>query len=126
MASLVVDMRLKNYQNLQKHVTFLGLMWNYFNRCIFTQDRYPIKRGSFGNLTDGDIAKFESILEKHRVLTGDETQGYNIDWIGSVRGFSNVVLKPKTTEEVSEIMKYCSSRKLAVCPQGGNTGLVNN
>lgn len=35
-----------------------------------------------------------------------------------------MVLKPKSTEEVSEILKYCNERKLAVCPQGGNTGLV--
>lgn len=34
------------------------------------------------------------------------------------------MLKPKTTEEVSEILSYCNSRRLAVCPQGGNTGLV--
>lgn len=59
------------------------------------------------------------------MLTGSDTMGYNIDWIKTVRGNSNVVLKPKTTEEVSEIMKYCHSRKLAVVPQGGNTGLVS-
>jgi FAD/FMN-containing dehydrogenase len=88
------------------------------------KDRYAIKRGGYASLSEADISKFESILEKHRVLTGDETQGFNIDWIGSVRGNSNVVLKPRTTEEVSEIMKYCHSRKLAVCPQSGNTGLV--
>ena len=35
-----------------------------------------------------------------------------------------MVLKPKSTEEVSTILKYCNERKLAVCPQGGNTGLV--
>lgn len=34
------------------------------------------------------------------------------------------MLKPKTTAEVSAILKYCYERKLAVCPQGGNTGLV--
>jgi hypothetical protein len=34
------------------------------------------------------------------------------------------VLKPKTTEEVSAIVKYCNAENLAVCPQGGNTGLV--
>jgi D-2-hydroxyglutarate dehydrogenase len=34
------------------------------------------------------------------------------------------VLKPKTTEEVSAILKYCNAENLAVCPQGGNTGLV--
>lgn len=35
-----------------------------------------------------------------------------------------MVLKPKTTQEVSEVLKYCNERRLAVCPQGGNTGLV--
>lgn len=34
------------------------------------------------------------------------------------------MLRPKTTEEVSAIMKYCNEKVLAVCPQGGNTGLV--
>ncbi|CRK88582.1 CLUMA_CG002378, isoform A [Clunio marinus] len=89
-----------------------------------TKDRYPIQRGQYAELSDKDYAQFESILDKNRVLTGSDTQGHNIDWLRSVRGYSNVVLKPKTTEEVSEILKYCNSRKLAVCPQGGNTGLV--
>lgn len=39
-------------------------------------------------------------------------------------GHSKVVLRPKTTQEVSEILRYCNAKKLAVCPQGGNTGLV--
>lgn len=34
------------------------------------------------------------------------------------------MLKPKSTAEVSAVLKYCNDRKLAVCPQGGNTGLV--
>lgn len=90
----------------------------------FTKDRYPVKRGNYNAINDHDISHFESILEKHRVLTGSDTEMYNIDWIKSVRGASNVVLKPKTTEEVSEIVKYCHAQKLAVVPQGGNTGLV--
>lgn len=44
--------------------------------------------------------------------------------LGSVCGFSSIVLKPKTTNEVSTILKYCNDHNLAVCPQGGNTGLV--
>lgn len=40
------------------------------------------------------------------------------------QGFSKYVLKPKTTEQVSEILKYCYKRHIAVCVQGGNTGLV--
>lgn len=39
-------------------------------------------------------------------------------------GQSRIVLKPKTSQEVSAIMQYCNKRLLAVCPQGGNTGLV--
>lgn len=35
-----------------------------------------------------------------------------------------MVLKPKSTDEVSAILRHCNERRLAVCPQGGNTGLV--
>ena len=34
------------------------------------------------------------------------------------------MLRPKSTEEVSALLKYCNDRNIAVCPQGGNTGLV--
>ena len=34
------------------------------------------------------------------------------------------MLKPETTEEVAAIMRHCNERRLAVVPQGGNTGLV--
>ena len=34
------------------------------------------------------------------------------------------MLKPKTNEEVAAILKYCNQEKLALVPQGGNTGLV--
>lgn len=40
------------------------------------------------------------------------------------RGQSKLVLRPKTTEQVSKILKYCNEQKLAVVPQGGNSGLV--
>lgn len=39
-------------------------------------------------------------------------------------GAGKVVLKPKTTAQISEIMKHCHERNLAVCPQAGNTSLV--
>lgn len=40
------------------------------------------------------------------------------------RGHTRLVLKPKNTQEVSAILSHCNKRKLAVVPQGGNTGLV--
>ena len=39
-------------------------------------------------------------------------------------GKSQLVLLPSSTAEVSKILKYCNENKLAVVPQGGNTGLV--
>lgn len=33
-------------------------------------------------------------------------------------------MKPESTEEVSQILAYCNEHRIAVCPQGGNTGLV--
>ena len=39
-------------------------------------------------------------------------------------GKSQLVLLPSSTAEVSKILKYCNKNKLAVVPQGGNTGLV--
>lgn len=50
--------------------------------------------------------------------------GFNNDWMGKYFGKSPVVVKPKTTEEVSKVMKYCHDNDIAVVPQGGNTGLV--
>ena len=41
-----------------------------------------------------------------------------------INGGSKLVLKPQTPQEISAILKYCNERKLALCPQGGNTGLV--
>lgn len=38
-------------------------------------------------------------------------------------GHSGLVLRPKTTEDVSEILKYCNDKSLAVCPQAGNTSM---
>lgn len=53
----------------------------------------------------------------------DEVKAYNVDWLKKVKGDSKLVLKPSSTEEVSQILKYCNHKNLAVVPQGGNTGM---
>jgi len=91
-----------------------------------TAVRYPnLKRGNYGKLSDKNVKFFQSILEPHQVITDpSDIEGYNVDWLNTVRGSSSLVLKPKSNEEVSEILKYCNTNRIAVCPQGGNTGLV--
>ncbi|XP_074651522.1 D-2-hydroxyglutarate dehydrogenase, mitochondrial-like [Tubulanus polymorphus] len=91
----------------------------------FTSEMRPeIKRGHFRSISEADI-EFFRVLCSGRVLTDiHDLDVYNIDWMRSCRGKSPVVLKPKTTDELSEIMKYCNDNRLAVVPQGGNTSLV--
>ncbi|NWV21931.1 D2HDH protein, partial [Origma solitaria] len=89
-----------------------------------TCERYAVRRLPFARLADGDVAFFERLMPG-RVLTGEEeVKPFNVDWLKSVRGCSQLVLKPQTTAEVSQVLRYCHERNLAVNPQGGNTGLV--
>lgn len=53
-----------------------------------------------------------------------DLEKYNVDHLRQLRGNGQIVLKPKTTEEVSSLLSFCNANRLAVCPQGGNTGLV--
>jgi hypothetical protein len=44
--------------------------------------------------------------------------------MGKYRGTSRLALRPTDTQQVSQLLAYCSVRRLPVVPQGGNTGLV--
>jgi FAD/FMN-containing dehydrogenase len=44
--------------------------------------------------------------------------------MGKYRGRATTVLRPKTTQQVSDIVRWCASRDIPIVPQGGNTGLV--
>ncbi|KAK9485557.1 hypothetical protein V1527DRAFT_466214 [Lipomyces starkeyi] len=93
-----------------------------------TSTMYPdvVRDERFGKITAEDIEYFRSVLSPGSVLTAaeEDLSGYNIDSMRKYHGQSQLVLKPRSTEEVSLIMKRCHARQLAVVPQGGNTGLV--
>ena len=50
--------------------------------------------------------------------------GYNDDWMNKYHGKSPLVVKPRDTEEVGKVVKYCYENDIAIVPQAGNTGLV--
>ena len=54
----------------------------------------------------------------------DVVASYSVDWTGRWRGRAAGVARPRTTEEVAELLASCNERGVAVVPQGGNTGLV--
>lgn len=79
----------------------------------------------YKKLTASDLEFFKLVLPGNSIITDkDDLDFYNEDWMRKYKGQSQLVLKPKTVEQVSQIVKYCNQEKLAVVPQGGNTGLV--
>lgn len=59
-----------------------------------------------------------------QAVPADDLVAYNQDWMDKYKGDSPLLLKPKSTDEVSKILAYCYKERIAVVPQGGNTGLV--
>lgn len=110
------------------HQGYISRILRYASTSVkpeLTAIRYKTQRGPYSTITDKDVNFFEGLLDPNRVITDpEECDGYNIDFANTVRGKSRLVLKPKRTEEVSEILRYCNENHLAVCPQSGNTGLV--
>ena len=99
----------------------------------YTTDSYPsLKRDSkFSEITADHVSFFKSTLsDASAVIDGvssdasDDLDAFNSDWMHKYRGHTRLVLKPKNTEEVSKVLKYCNDNMLAVVPQGGNSGLV--
>ena len=106
-------------------------MWHQTIRRLstspLTRVRHPklCRSPHYGTITDKHVSFFERLLPDGRVLTNpDDCLSYNIDWIKTCQGQSQVVLRPKTVEEVQGILRYCHEHQLAVCPQSGNTGLA--
>lgn len=91
---------------------------------MLTCERYSVKRLPFSVVSEQDLAAFERIVPGRVVTDPAELEAANVDWLRTVRGCSRVLLRPRTAEEVSHILRYCHGRNLAVNPQGGNTGMV--
>lgn len=87
-------------------------------------------RRQFSKLTAADADFFRSVLGPQNLLVRSkdcdesEFEQYDRDWMRKYQGRSSAVLRPASTDQVSAVLRYCNDRKLAVVPQGGNTGLV--
>src|SRR5690554_3945033 len=72
------------------------------------------------------------VVERLKVVTGpggflDDPadiapycRSWRDDWVGEVP----LVLRPRTTAEVAEIVRVCAAAGVGIVPQGGNTGLT--
>ncbi|HEY3731042.1 MAG TPA: FAD-binding oxidoreductase [Steroidobacteraceae bacterium] len=49
---------------------------------------------------------------------------YGRDWAGAFAPRASIVCRPRTTDEVSRLMKLCAQHRVPVVPSGGRTGLA--
>lgn len=70
------------------------------------------------------IRLFKNVLGEAFVFTDDESlQHYSHDETENLQYFPEVILKPGTAAEISEILKICNKHNIPVTPRGGGTGL---
>ena len=71
------------------------------------------------------IEKFAAIVGAPNALTASaDTLPYTEEWRGLWHGRTSLVLRPRTTAEVSAIMALAHATGTPIVPQSGNTGLV--
>ena len=83
---------------------------------------------AYKKMDEKDLEFFNSVLDVKRVLTGDQINpDYchdEIDCVGVEEKFPDAVLRVLSTEEVSQIMKYCNDNLIPVVVRAAGTGLV--
>jgi len=57
------------------------------------------------------------------ILVGDEAQPFAVDWRNKFRGLPLAVVFPRSTSEVSRLVKLAALYRIPMVAQGGNTGL---
>lgn len=70
----------------------------------------------------GEVAA--SLAPDDLVTDPDRTAAHEVDWTRRWRGRTPAVLRPRSTDEVAAIVRAARRHRVALVPQGGNTGLV--
>jgi FAD/FMN-containing dehydrogenase len=84
-----------------------------------------IAKSSVPPLSPELIARFRAIVgDKYAVTDAADIEPYVVEERDLYRGRSPLVLRPGSTAEVAAICKLATEQKIALVPQGGNTGLV--
>ncbi len=71
------------------------------------------------------LDRLRAIVGEANTLTDHaDTAPYLREWRDLYQGRTPAVLRPGTVEEVAAILAYANQNRIAIVPQGGNTGLV--
>ncbi|WOE76383.1 FAD-binding oxidoreductase [Alterisphingorhabdus coralli] len=80
-------------------------------------------------MTDEKLHRFvdqlrSSDLSPHIVTDQDAIAPWLTDWRGRFHGRSPVMVEPRSTEETAFLVRTVAEHKVAIVPQGGNSGMV--
>jgi len=76
-------------------------------------------------VTQNHIAFFQSIVGSAYVLTNEaDLESYGRDWTKIYSPDPLAIVLPATTQQVSQITRYCCDNSLSLVPSGGRTGLA--
>jgi FAD/FMN-containing dehydrogenase len=71
------------------------------------------------------LTQCQQIIGPAGVLSAEaDMASYLLDWTGQYQGSAIAVLRPRSTEEVAQLVRLCAEAGIAVVPQGGRTGLA--
>ena len=76
-------------------------------------------------MTDPIIAKLSNIVGGKGMVLGDDVRSRPNYSFGQGKCEAMAIVRPKTTEELSQVMKLCYQENKAMVALGGLTGLVN-
>lgn len=80
---------------------------------------------SQSNQSSALLSALQNIVgHDHLITAADQCQTYLTDWSGEVGEQPLAVIRPKNTEDISQILALCHEHRCAVIPQGGLTGLA--
>jgi FAD/FMN-containing dehydrogenase len=84
-----------------------------------------LKRANYKVIDSADVEHFRTFLAPNQIITDPtDLEPFNQSWNKMEKGAAKLALTPTTTAQVASILSYCHANKIAVVPQGGNTGLV--
>lgn len=80
---------------------------------------------SYNKITPEIVTKITAIVGEDSIITGHaDLEQYSHDETEDLSYFPEVAVRPRTPEEISQLLKLCNEYHIPATPRGGGTGLT--
>jgi FAD/FMN-containing dehydrogenase len=87
-----------------------------------------VDQGALALRKTGDfdlIVAITSVVGNGGLQSGDDIKARQVSWVGHAGAAARALVRPSSTQQLSEVMRLCFEARQPVVPLGGNTGLVD-